>query len=176
MKTPVRSGIYSITNTLNGHRYIGSSRNVEHRWAVHRHSLRRGEHHSLILQRAWDKYSEDVFLFEMLEETSDVNVLLALEQTWMDNLKPEYNLSMCARTSISMGERYANAPKETVLTGDGGFWFSAKAIANAMASSLDVIKSMCKRGELEGKRFNGHLYILKSSLDTYLKTHSAKTS
>ena len=34
-------GIYKITNTVNGKFYIGSSKNIEIRWRVHRRNLRK---------------------------------------------------------------------------------------------------------------------------------------
>lgn len=58
--------VYSIENTVNGHRYIGSTTNYKSRWHTHRSTLRRGKHHSFILQKAWDKYGENVFEFKLL--------------------------------------------------------------------------------------------------------------
>jgi group I intron endonuclease len=58
--------VYAITNKVNGHRYIGSTANYKSRWHTHRSALRRGVHHSFILQKAWDKYGEPSFLFEVL--------------------------------------------------------------------------------------------------------------
>jgi group I intron endonuclease len=58
--------VYSIKNTVNGHCYIGSTVNYKSRWSTHRGSLRRGKHHSFILQKAWDKYGESAFTFNVL--------------------------------------------------------------------------------------------------------------
>jgi group I intron endonuclease len=58
--------LYSIENTVNGNCYIGSTVNLDSRWAAHRTTLRGGRHHSFILQKAWDKYGEDKFLFKLL--------------------------------------------------------------------------------------------------------------
>ena len=38
----MKCGIYEICNTLNNHRYIGSSKNVEHRISDHRNKLKKG--------------------------------------------------------------------------------------------------------------------------------------
>jgi predicted GIY-YIG superfamily endonuclease len=38
------SGIYKITNLLNGKMYIGSAVNVRKRWHQHRHGLRCNKH------------------------------------------------------------------------------------------------------------------------------------
>ena len=58
--------VYAIRNTVNNHAYIGSTTNYKSRWHTHRSTLRRGVHHSFILQKAWNKYGEAAFLFEML--------------------------------------------------------------------------------------------------------------
>lgn len=58
--------VYAIENTMNGHRYIGSTTDYKRRWHTHRSSLRKGKHHSFILQRAWDKYGEAAFDFKLL--------------------------------------------------------------------------------------------------------------
>jgi len=58
--------VYSIENTVNSHRYVGSTTNYKSRWQTHRSTLRRGKHHSFILQKAWDKYGEKAFDFKLL--------------------------------------------------------------------------------------------------------------
>lgn len=58
--------VYAITNTVNGKRYIGSARHFVTRVAIHRRELRAGEHHSVKLQYAWNKYGEQAFRFDVL--------------------------------------------------------------------------------------------------------------
>jgi group I intron endonuclease len=58
--------IYAIRNRKNAHAYIGSTVNYKSRWHTHRSQLRRGVHHSFVLQKAWDKYGEAAFDFELL--------------------------------------------------------------------------------------------------------------
>lgn len=59
-------GVYRITCNANGRVYIGSSLSVRKRFWEHRGALRSGRHHSLLLQRAWNKYGESAFSFEPL--------------------------------------------------------------------------------------------------------------
>ena len=58
--------IYAIRNRKNGHAYIGSTVNYKSRWHTHKSQLRRGVHHSFVLQKAWDKHGEAEFAFELL--------------------------------------------------------------------------------------------------------------
>lgn len=82
-------GIYKIENKINGHCYIGSSKNIKKRWYEHKRRLRNGKHHSIVLQRAWIKYGEDNFNFELLCNCLE-NKLLVKEQEYFDKLNPEY--------------------------------------------------------------------------------------
>ena len=91
------SGIYCITNIINGHLYIGSSINITKRWATHRDRLRRKIHHSKYFERAWHKHGENAFVFNILEELRGVNeVLHQREQEYIDLFKPKYNVSLTA--------------------------------------------------------------------------------
>lgn len=56
--------IYSITNLLNGHTYIGKTNDVERRWKEHRY----GHGGTAILNKAFKKYSLDNFLFDVVAE------------------------------------------------------------------------------------------------------------
>ena len=60
-------GIYCITNTVNGKRYIGQSTNIERRLKEHKTSLRNDYHHSQHLQNAFNNYGEDFFEFGVLK-------------------------------------------------------------------------------------------------------------
>lgn len=96
------TGIYLITNTTDGKVYVGSAaQGFKKRWDSHRSLLRRGKHDNRHLQRAWDKYGEDVFVFSVVEFVVDVGLILQREQAWIDRYFPLgdgycYNLSPTA--------------------------------------------------------------------------------
>ena len=83
-------GIYIIKNTSNNKFYIGSSISINIRWKSHISYLKRGAHHNKHLQAAWNKYTKEAFIFEVLELTTK-DKLLNREQFYMDTMKPEYN-------------------------------------------------------------------------------------
>lgn len=95
----MESGIYQITNQINGKRYIGSAVNLRHRWRDHLSALRRGKHENQYLQRAFDKYGELDFLFSILEHT-ELQSLIEREQHYLDTLSPEYNIAPIAGSQL----------------------------------------------------------------------------
>ena len=93
------SGIYQIRNMINGKRYVGSSVNLRDRKNEHFNDLEKNNHHSVYLQRAFNKYRADSFVFEILEYAPRIKeVLLNLEQHQID-IKSEYNMCKVAGSS-----------------------------------------------------------------------------
>jgi group I intron endonuclease len=83
------SGIYKITNSVNGKFYIGSSNDIQHRWNEHKSKLKTNSHVNKKLQNAWNFYGEDKFLFEVVEITNGKkDVLLDKEQYYLNMFKP----------------------------------------------------------------------------------------
>ncbi len=91
----MNSGIYQIMNKQNYRMYVGSSFNLKNRWKLHKKQLNKGVHHSVVLQRAWNKYGEDCFEFSEIEFV-DRKDLIDREQHYLDLLKPEYNICKIA--------------------------------------------------------------------------------
>lgn len=81
------SGIYQITCWTNNKIYIGSAKDFEKRWVIHRSDLKLNRHGSITLQRAWNKHGKENFTFHILEYCDKEN-LIEREQFWLDKLKP----------------------------------------------------------------------------------------
>lgn len=98
--TKVNSGIYAITNIVNGKVYIGSTNDFEGRWEEHKRTLCKGSHHNCYLQHSWNKYSESAFDFGILEFLDNLDELYLAEQFWMDTYREEgkelYNFGLAA--------------------------------------------------------------------------------
>jgi group I intron endonuclease len=106
----MKSGIYYIRNKANGKVYYGSSKNIQRRFADHRKRLRRKKHGNLHLQRAWNKYGEDVFEFGIVGYCEE-EYLLDMEQVYLDNNPDGYNIAKCAAAS-TRGMKHSPETKE----------------------------------------------------------------
>ena len=82
------SGIYKITNNITGDFYIGSSKNIKHRWAVHKSPSMWKQHPNSKLYKDMAQYGRDNFTIEVIEETDN---LKKREQYWIEQLNPSYN-------------------------------------------------------------------------------------
>lgn len=61
------TGVYRITNTVNGRTYYGKTMmNFGDRWDSHKSSLRHNNHNNKNLQNDWNEYGEDSFEFAVV--------------------------------------------------------------------------------------------------------------
>jgi len=67
----LKSGIYKITNKINGRIYIGSAKLFKVRWSQHTSSLRSQKHSNKFLQADFNKCGEEAFVFEVVEVTEN---------------------------------------------------------------------------------------------------------
>ena len=111
----MNGGIYQIKNIINNKVYIGSAKNFEEREKRHFRALRGNYHHSILLQKSFNKYGRDKFVFEILEDMGEIKTdedlknLLEREQYWLDKIRPfapnGYNISHSATNCILYGEQ-----------------------------------------------------------------------
>lgn len=80
----MKNVIYKISNVINGKFYVGSTVDSRKRFWAHRKALRAGNHDCIHLQRAWNKYGEDCFKFEIIEQLGSREALYPAEQRWLD--------------------------------------------------------------------------------------------
>lgn len=117
-----RSGIYSITNTVNGKVYVGSAVSITGRLKAHRWMLQRGDHGNIFLQRAWNKYGEKNFKYDVLE-LCEVSELDVREQHWMDYLKvcnQVYGYNLCPTAGSKRGFKCSEATKLKISKANSG--------------------------------------------------------
>lgn len=68
-------GIYIISNKINKKCYVGQSIDIDRRFKSHINGLNGKYGHNPHFQNAWNKYGEDNFEFDILEEVEDTNIL-----------------------------------------------------------------------------------------------------
>lgn len=81
-----KSGVYKITNIINGKLYIGSSNNCKRRLREHFSQLRHNKHFNRKLQFAFNKYGESNFNFDIIEYVKNDDLLLEREQYYLNKI------------------------------------------------------------------------------------------
>lgn len=96
MRRKEPAGVYAIINLVNGKFYIGSSIGMNTRWWNHLIDLRNGTHENAHLQNSFNKYGEENFIFQIIEEVdfdendkvASVKLVRKLEQIYLDYYQP----------------------------------------------------------------------------------------
>ena len=90
-----KCGIYSITNTINGKQYIGSTaKSFRVRYNQHKSKLNVGKHCCKHLQSAYLKYGGQFFIFKIEEIVSDTSNIRNIEKQYIekyDTVNSGYN-------------------------------------------------------------------------------------
>jgi group I intron endonuclease len=94
----------NITNLINNKKIIGQSKDIESRWSKHKGNLRKNKHENNHLQKAWNKYGEENFIFEILEEY-EIQHLISMEHYWCNLLDAfNYNKAYNIRPTHPFGK------------------------------------------------------------------------
>lgn len=134
----VLAGVYKIFSPRGC--YIGSTINIPRRLRTHNFVLRRGTHHSPMLQSAYDKYGE--LRVEILFSASPLvctrESLLRREQTFLDSTCPRYNCSLEAKSPASdprVGYKISRANKGRIVSEETRRKISAAKMGHTTSQS-----------------------------------------
>lgn len=94
------TGIYRIINIITNDIYVGSAaRGINLRWNQHKSDLKLNKHGNIHLQRAYNKYGVENFIFEIIEKCESIKCI-EREQYYIDTLKPRYNIDLKAGSPL----------------------------------------------------------------------------
>ena len=106
-----KTGVYEIVHNASGKRYVGSTaKSFKARWRLHRLALSKGKHHSVLLQRAWNKYGAGAFEFRVVEFTNPEHAI-AIEQTFLDwrkSANPKFGYNIAPTAGNTLGLKWSN--------------------------------------------------------------------
>lgn len=84
------TGIYLVTNKVNGHQYVGQSVDIKRRWMEHKCPSSIANNRTI--NKAYRKYGVENFEYKVLEECAE-SELDEREIYWIDKLHPVYNMN-----------------------------------------------------------------------------------
>ena len=116
------SGVYIILHIASGKVYVGSSKKITHRLYCHRWDLNKQKHHSLLLQRAWNKYGEGAFVFQVVENCKPEDCHVR-EQYYIDlhrASEPEFGYNREPNAGTSAGRTMTEETRKKVSEGKMG--------------------------------------------------------
>jgi group I intron endonuclease len=89
-------GVYKISNKEDKRYYIGYSQNIYKRFGVHKSGLNNNKHQNIFMQRAYNKYGQDKFKFEIIHRFDTVEEAKDKEDEYLKNMEIRneiYNLN-----------------------------------------------------------------------------------
>ena len=99
------SAVYKITNTITNDFYIGSSKNVKQRLAVHKCKSTWNKCPNKQLYKDMKKYGLDKFAFEIIAEVEEGSLKEA-EQQFIETLQPTYNSNNANGWDVERRKKY----------------------------------------------------------------------
>lgn len=115
------SGVYTITCTANGRRYVGSSGDVRSRWRYHKSALRNGWHPIVLLQSDWNEHGAGAFEFRVMAKIADSTVRLIAEQALLDAYEAvTYGYNVASGVVASTGTHLSDEHKLAISIANRG--------------------------------------------------------
>ena len=140
------SGVYRIRNLTNNKFYIGSTNNLYKRFIQHKALLEKGVHHSVYLQRAFDKYGTSQFIMEVLLLCKQ-EYLLYYEQQLIYELEPDYNMNKHATSN--RGYKWSEQSRQKASKAQLG---NQNALGHKLSEESKQLISASRKGKRIGEQ------------------------
>lgn len=124
--------VYQALNTVNGHRYIGVTKDAVSRRRARHYSFARLGHTTMPFYFAIRKYGESAFVWSILEEFETYEDALAGEIRWIAQERPDYNVTRGGKGAV--GTVMSEAAKAKLSALRKGVPRSPETIAKLKAS------------------------------------------
>jgi group I intron endonuclease len=182
------TGVYKWTCTVNGKVYVGSAAtSLRQRRHDHRKLLRYNKHSNQHLQRAWNKYGEENFVFATIERCLP-ELCLGREQHWIDYYRSYdrrygYNISptagSCLGTRMSEEWKAEQKRKNALLTPEQRAWkfrnrrrpteehIAKLKVARVGKKHTDASKEKMRQAKLGKKQTPEHIAKVKAAKAGY---------
>jgi len=142
------SGIYHIYNRITGKSYVGSAISLRKRWIDHRNLLLKNQHHSIKLQRSWNKHGKDAFEYLILEYVENPEDLIVREQFWIDKMKTfAEGYNMAPNAGNCLGIKHSEETKQRMSDTRKGVSTGPKSESHRAAISETIATANAKLRE-----------------------------
>lgn len=175
----IASGIYMIKNLISDKKYIGLSRDLKSRKAVHLYDLKNNKHSNIYLQRAWNKHGEDVFSFKIVELCSE-DVLGSKEKHYIEKYRTTdrdygYNFTHGGEVGYEYTDdiienmRLAQESKPILqIDIDGEVvdeWYGCREASKKLNISQSSIQFCCS-GKQKNRLYSGFVWVYKDDYES----------
>ncbi len=173
-------GIYTITCVPNNKIYVGHTENSGNRAAKHINLLRTNKHYIEELQKDWNKYGENSFLFDMLTEC-EKDLLFSEEHFWCNllnthdpkigyNIQPTNPYGIGKHSEQTRIKRSKSLSKAIVLLDNNGkfvrYYDSIKSASKDLNVSDSGITCVLKGKYKSAKK---HKFMYRKDYDIKIK-------
>ena len=120
------AGVYEID--CNKYSYIGSSKYIEKRWKQHLKLLRENRHSNKFMQRVFNKYGEDTFNFDIVENCDSLSEkdMRKRETYYINFFKKNFGNAMnLTFDAVAIGKRnYSKKERKAISERNKKIWDS----------------------------------------------------